>query len=93
MSAPAGPLSVVTFRTPKGQCCFYATRLAILGDGRPAAMQIPPQVRSQLDALGARVAWMWVGPPFEVLLRGEAWQEEKAITAAGSADLDRLCFC
>lgn len=90
--APPLSLCVVTFRTAKGQSCSYAERLELLPSGEPAPIRLPPHVRSQLDALSARVAWMYVGAPFDRLIEGEAHAETHPVTSSTIAELERLCF-
>jgi hypothetical protein len=63
-----------------------------LSTGRPAPLRLPPHIRSQLDALSARVAWMHVGAPLGLLLRGEAHSECPPITTASDEEFGRLCI-
>jgi hypothetical protein len=86
------PVCIVTFVTRTGRCCYYATTCRQGPDGEWGSLKMPEQVTAQLDALGARVAWMWIGPPHALRIKGEAVTDCEAVTAAAPAEMGRLVF-
>jgi hypothetical protein len=87
--APAA-LCIVTFVTGANRCCYYATPVMTRPDGGHERLHLPAHVRSQLDAMAARVAWVYVDLPGAALIRGEAWNEVAAVTELSWRDVGRL---
>jgi hypothetical protein len=84
------PLCVVTFVTRGSRCCYFAAHMP---PSDPDTLQIPPHVRSQLDAVAARLAWIYFGPPHDLLVKGEAWNETPPVERVLASDVGRLVIC
>lgn len=92
-SAPApGVLHVITFVTATGRRCYFAVETTAEADGSAARVRLPPQVTAQLEAMGARTAWWWVGPPRSLKVPGEASALSGPVTADAATERGRLVF-
>lgn len=92
MSPERPPVHIITFVTRTGRACYFAVQGDVLPDGTMAPVKLPPHVRAQLDAIGARVAWWYLATNGGFRVAGEACEDRAPVMSAKPEEYGRLVF-
>jgi hypothetical protein len=91
--APATYPCILTFVTAAGGRCFYATRVRHEDcDEACKVYELPPHVFAQLQALGAELAWRYLGTPVPLAVRGPAFKKAALVDTVADDEFERVVF-